>query len=407
MSRRVHIAAVLGFVALATPAFAQQELQVYGYFATRLEKSWSVPTYTGTGIERESPPHEFGSPFFSLMTRHQINDRFSAYVNLNGSNSGALSIRNSWGEYSSSAALNVRVGRMYRKFGLYNEVLDAVPSYYGIEPPETFDSDHLIVSRTTLLMAFGTLPAGTGQLAWSLSTDNGEGRDIFEKAFPLAGDLNFTGPGGVVKIGASGYTSGGPANSDVDPGSGSPKSGILPWMERDHFTVMNGYAEIRHQRLTLQFEAARASHNAVRDAAAVVDLIDGAGPNEAQLARFLVDPSGAVDVANVRLDGDHEIQTWYARIGYSFDGRLGEFGPYAQWDYYSNPETIESKSFGGDAEAGAADDGKFHKATLGLVFRPVPQVAVKLDGSSHMYKLGGENVSYPELRFDVSYTFGL
>ena len=43
---------------------------------------------------------------------------------------------------------------------------------------------------------------------------------------------------------------------------------------------------------------------------------------------------------------------------------------------------------------------------MGVLFRPIPQVAVKLDGSAHFYKFHGDQVSYPEIRFDVSYTFG-
>ena len=73
----------------------------------------------------------------------------------------------------------------------------------------------------------------------------------------------------------SGYTSGGWAVSDVALGDGSPKAGVLPWMARDHFTVVNGYAEAKLDRWTLQAEVATASHDAVRDADAVVAIIDG------------------------------------------------------------------------------------------------------------------------------------
>jgi hypothetical protein len=123
------------------------------------------------------------------------------------------------------------------------------------------------------------------------------------------------------------------------------------------------------------------------------------------MERFLLDPNGAVDVSNVDPSGDYQIRTAYVRGGYSIDSPVGEFGPYIQWDYYSNPETIQSKAFGGDNEAGASDDGKFVKWTAGLVFRPAPHVALKLDGSQHRYVLAGEDVQYEEMRFDVSYVF--
>jgi len=51
--------------------------------------------------------------------------------------------------------------------------------------------------------------------------------------------------------------------------------------------------------------------------------------------------------------------------------------------WYSNPETIAKKKYGGDNEAGAADDGVFYKSTVGLVYRPAPEVAIKFDQSFH------------------------
>jgi hypothetical protein len=138
-----------------------------------------------------------------------------------------------------------------------------------------------------------------------------------------------------------------------------------------------------------------------------VSVVNGAGINAAQRARFLIDPAGPVSASNVRLSGDHTIRTWYVRAGYSKETARGEVGPYVQWDWYRNPETISSKRFGGDAEAGEADDGEFSKATAGILYRPVPQVAFKLDASMHRYRFLGRNVSYPEIRIDLSYAFGL
>ena len=72
-----------------------------------------------------------------------------------------LSVRNAWVEvpiYRDRVLL--RVGKTYRRFGLYNEILDAVPTFIGIEPPELFDKDHLIVTRTTNVMLHGTLNLG-------------------------------------------------------------------------------------------------------------------------------------------------------------------------------------------------------------------------------------------------------
>jgi hypothetical protein len=86
--------------------------------------------------------------------------------------------------------------------------------------------------------------------------------------------------------------------------------------------------------------------------------------------------------------------------------RCGELVPYAQWDYYDNPETIYDKDWGGDAEAGLADSGKFSKATIGVIYRPQPAVAFKFDASTHFQKVNGSSEPYSEVRFDVSYIFG-
>jgi hypothetical protein len=71
----------------------------------------------------------------------------------------------------------------------------------------------------------------------------------------------------------------------------------------------------------------------------------------------------------------------------------------------SHPENIQNKQYGGDDEAGLADDGKFLKPSVGLVYRPIPTVAIKLDGSYHSQQFNGKQVMYPELRLDFSFAF--
>lgn len=407
--RRLRAAGLLLLgAALVAPsaAHAQQDLSVFGYLAARYEKVWNVPTLEGGETVEVTSPGEYSLPAFHLMLQQQVGSKFKVFANLAGPDGETLEVRNLWGEVSVNRLVNLRFGKTYRKFGLYNEILDAVPTYYGIEPPEMFDNDHLLLSRTTTLMVHGSQNVGPGVFSYALSNDNGEG-DIFEDAFPVGFDANYSWGYGAYKVGFSGYTSGGPANSDIGVGQGSPRSGVLPWMAQDEFDIFGGYAQVVRGPLTLQFEYQQARHDAVRDPSAVLSVIDGASLNDAQLARFLIDPAGdRTDPANVNTAADFDVKTWYFRGGYSIETERGEFAPYVQWDWYSNPETIASKTFGGDAEAGEADDGEFSKATLGLIYRPTPEVAIKLDGSSHLYRFNGEDVSYPEIRLDVSYMFG-
>jgi len=395
----------LGFGEMSVAGLTLNDLSLYGYFATRFEKTFAEPGLEGNTIVKTDAPAEFIYTSFNLLVQHQITDKFKSFVNLNGAGGGTVDLRNFWGEYAASAAFNVRMGKIYRKFGLYNEILDAVPTYYGIEPPELFDGDHLLISRTTALMLYGSFGAGSGIFNYSVSTDNGEG-DAAEGVIPLGYDLNYKFGGGDYTVGLSGYTSGGATTSDIGVGEGSPKSGVLPWMASDEFSVLGGYFEAKAGKLTVQTEYWRASHEAQREAEAVVAMINGGKPNAAQLARFLKNPGAGVNADNVNPRAKYTVTTWYVRAGLSHETRAGEVAPYVQWDYYSNPETIAKKKFGGDNEAGVADDGVFNKSTVGLVFRPIPQVAAKLDQSFHFYKFNGEDVNYWEIRFDVSLLFG-
>ena len=402
--RTIVIAAFMqAFLTANTQA---SELDIYGYLSWRVEKVWDELSRDADGnTVTDDAAREITIPSFNLMMQHQVADEFKTFININGADGEDLTVNNIWGEYTHSQYLSFRVGKTYRRFGLYNELLDAVPTYIGIEPPELFDGDHLIITRETLAMFHGWMELGEGELSYSLSTDNGEG-GANDDNVPLGFDVRYSWGLGDYVVGMSGYTSNGETTSDVDVGEGSPNSGVLPWMAADDFNVIGGFGEFNIRGLQLQAAYWRASHDATRDPASVVTVINNAGVNEAQLNRFLIDPAGPVDEANVDTNGDYDIETWYVRAGYSVENKHGEWVPYAQWDYYENPETIESKTFGGDAEAGLADDGRFHKGTVGVVYRPVPEVAVKLDFSAHFQEFNGEDETYPEIRFDVSYIFG-
>ena len=102
-------------------------------------------------------------------------------------------------------------------------------------------------------------------------------------------------------------------------------------------------------------------------------------------------------------EANYKIKTWYIRTGYSFFTKMGEFVPYIQWDYYENPEALANKKNGGDNEAGLADDGKFNKQTVGMVYRPDPTIAIKIDASNHSQDINGESVNYAEVRGSFSY----
>ena len=383
----------------------QKRLHLYGYFATRYEKVFAEPALQDGTIIEEDAPGEFSHPFFHIMVQQQVSRSFKIFINLNGADFDEIDVRNAWGEYSLSEKANFRIGKIYRKFGLYNELLDAVPAYFGIEPPELFDADHLLISRTTNLMFYGTMERENGSLNYSLTLDDGEGGSV-DGTIPLGMDLHYSFNYDQQKVGMSAYSSNGDTVPDKGVGEGPPRTGVLPWMAEDEFSVFGGYWEGTFDRLTLQMEYWNSPHDGRRDPAGVVEMVSNTDLLPRQRAQFLLDPNGPVSEDNVIEDADYDVETWYIRAGWSINGKAGEWMPYLQWDWYSNPETIQSKTYGGDNEAGAADDGEFSKGTIGLAYRPTPNVAIKCDVSSHYYKLNGEDVDYPEIRLDVSFVFG-
>ena len=409
--RRIYASIItvvgLGTILAALPVYSNAEdTRIYGYLSWRVEKVWDELSLSGAQTVKSDAPREITIPSFNIMLQSRINDRAKVFANINGSDAGELDVRNVWGEYKFSDRVNIRIGETYRRFGLYNEILDAVPTYIGIEPPELFDKDHLIVSRETLFMLHGIASLGGGDLRYSFTVDNGEGGPTDEDNIPLGFDFRYEWNLGQYLVGLSGYTSNGDTTSDVGVGEGSPSTGVLPWMASDDFDVFGYYGQFQVNNWSFQGAYWEASHNAVRDPNAVVTVVNNAGVNSAQLARFLINPAGAVTVGNVNTDGDYDIETWYFRAGYTISSGQKEFVPYMQWDFYSNPETIRSKTYGGDNEAGLADNGEFSKATVGIIYRPFSELAVKLDFSTHMQDFNGSSESYPEVRFDVSYIFG-
>jgi hypothetical protein len=94
---RLWVVGVMLISALAEPAAAQTTPEVFGYLSTRIEKSWEVPSLTGDSISTESPPKEFSYPFFAVMLRHEPANRVQVFLNLNGSTSGGVTVRNAWG----------------------------------------------------------------------------------------------------------------------------------------------------------------------------------------------------------------------------------------------------------------------------------------------------------------------
>ncbi len=387
-------------------AEARGRAKIYGYLDAYWEKVASSPAGVDANGDTvlEENPHEFDVPNVNLMVQSSFGNRFRGYLNLKAPGAESVDVRNAWLEASLFGDyLVVRAGKMYRPFGLYNEILDAVPTYIGIEPPEIFDKDHLMLTRTTNLMVRGGISLGEHRVAYAFTTGNDE-READQ--VPVGADLQYN-YGTRLRVGTSFYTSSGNAVPTRAVGDGSPDGGVATWMSTDHYMVYGGYLQLNYAGVILQAEYWESPHDAKRNPDEVLVLAQEAELNERQIARFGFDPANP-QAADVTIDADYTVQTYYARIGYSLElAGIGEIVPYAQYDFYRNPETVKQKDFGGDNEAGLSDNGEFIKYTGGVVYRPVDAVALKLDGSNHRQKFNGETVNYPEIRISFSYLWSL
>lgn len=384
--------------------------RLYGFIDAHFEQVARTPVGVDENGETimASNPSEIDVTNFNVMLQGTVYSRYRYFVNLAAPGAGSpaedsgVAVRNAWVELPLFREyFNFRIGKTYRRFGLYNEQLDAVPTFIGIEPPEMFDDDHLLLTRTTNIMLHGTFTTLDSSFSYALTTGTDEraGQEV-----PIGADLRYD-YGRTFRLGTSYYTSNGDAVPSVQPGEGAPLGGVPSWMDTDEFSVTGGYGQLTAAGFILQTEFWLARHKGKRDPDRVLALMSSDPPlNTRQLDRFgLSDPENPRPVINA----EYSVKTGYVRTGYTFPLRTWSITPYAQFDYYDNPEIIDDQDNGGDNEAGLADDGVFYKSTLGVVLRPVSFIAVKLDGSTHTQKFNGETVTYPEFRSSFSFYWEL
>jgi hypothetical protein len=384
---------------------SQLKSSIYGFVEGYFEQVDKAPVRSGStsttegSVSDEDQPHEFDTPNISIMVKSTKGSKFSSFLNINATDT--LTTRNAWVEMKLKGEMaKFRIGKLYRPFGLYNERLDAVPTYIGVEPPELFDGDHLLVTRTTNMMFHGEFDVAGNVLRYALTTGNDErkGGEI-----PVGGDVRYTmyTDNSEWTIGSSFYFSN-TAVPSKDVGEGSPDGGVANWMSEDKYKVVSLYTEFIKDSFTFQAGYFNANHDAKRDGSKLRNM-ETSALNQQQIQRLCNGDMSTCADSEVNYD----IETWYIRTGYGFETSIGEVTPYVQWDVYHNPESVYDKANGGDKEAGLADDGKFIKQTLGVVFRPERELAIKVDASNHSQKVDGDNEDYSEVRASFSYIWSL
>lgn len=404
MGKRVLPCLILVFL-LSGNLHAQKDFSIYGYSSLYFEKvgPWS---YDKGG---KGDPVEFDYAHFNLMMQSQISDKVKAYVNIAGV--AAPEVRNYWGEYIVSDKLKIRTGKIYRTFGVYNELLDAVPTYIGTEPPEHLDGDHLLLPRFCKLMVHGGTVTKLGFLKYAYMLDSDEkmlgttsdGKIDLSHSY----DINLSMMDDKLLIGTSGFFTNERNGSSRVLGEGSPLTGMLPWMATDKYNAFTGYIKYYLGNFLIDAAYSWANHTAVRDTGLVMTVYNNTSLNANQMKNFFGN-STVYNGSNVVTKADYLVSTYYIRLSYTIPKetlKFSELTPYATLDNYSNPETIAKKTWGGDNEAGLSDDGVFNKTTFGIRLKPVSSMAIKAEIATHFQKVNGSNASYNEYHFDISYMF--
>lgn len=245
-----------------------QNTKFYGYINAYTEDVDDQPIPGGAKDESEQT---YEVPNINAIVQSDFNN-FKTYLNLTTTHEDPMEVSNAWVQSDLMGDhLSIRFGKLYRRFGLYNEILDAVPTYIGIEPPELYDSDHLLLTRTTNLMLFGKHELGPGYLNYAFMTGADE-RKEGERPFGI--DVNYQ-IGTKWKFGASYYDTNGKAVSGTEysnGGKGKPNGGVMPWMDEDEFTATGVYLQYIDTHWTVQVAGYSAPHKGVRNTAAITDL---------------------------------------------------------------------------------------------------------------------------------------
>ena len=411
MRQRITLSIIFSFLVLSL-AFSQEPLKIYGYGSLYFEKAspWSnAPAGT------KGDPGEVAFSHLNIMMQKNITDKIKFFVNLAAPDAQGVIVRNFWGEYAFSDMLKLRVGKIYRPFDQFNELLDAAPTYLGMEPPEIYDKDHLMLPRTGKIMLHGAMPIGSNFLKYSYMLDSDEQFKVSDGSkitLSHGWDVKFSMLDDKLTIGHSGYLGNERNGTEIGLGQGSPNGGVLPWMATDKYSVFGGYFNAKIGNISLMGGYTMSQHKAVRDTGAILTLFANTSLNAAQDKNFFGSTAGAATHtgADVVTSANYTVTAYYIRLGYTITKdkvpfELGEITPYVFFEGYSNPETIAEKTWGGDNEAGWADDGVFYKPTVGLVFKPAYNMALKLDFGPHIFKSGGQTVKYNEFRTELSFMF--
>jgi hypothetical protein len=392
---------------------------LYGFIEERLEAVGAEPNgdinADGTP-SRSRPSLDLAIPAFHIMAQGTLYARYRYYFNLSAPDADQptfdtpVAVRNAWLEMSIFGDyLNLRVGKLYRRFGLYNEILDTIPSFIGVETPVSISGDRPMLTRTTNAMVHGKVSFGDHTVAYAATAGKDEASpedDVWSPGFDLRYDWNST-----ILIGSSYYNTAGTVGPDVALGQGAPSGGVAPWMAHDRYQVYGAFARLTLGSFLLQGEGWISPHHSVRDPERVLLLAQNAQHfSEANRQRMGV--VGSTPTADQVITGvDYTYQTIDVRAAYTFEVGGGaepmEVTPYLNFEYVFNRESISDPDYGGDGEPGESPRGRLIHNRVGFLFKPVPVVCLKTEFTAALYDYGDQLAWDPEVFLSLSYQWQL
>lgn len=290
---------------------------------------------------------------FVLFFAYEFNDwiKFDSEVEIEHALSGdgapgEVELEQAFVDFHISERVNVRAGLMLIPLGIINETHEP-PSFYGVERP---DVDKLIVPTTWWEAGagvYGRLGRGVGYKLYLVSTPDASGftassgirsgRQKVAKAkaedFGVAGRLEYTDVPGL-KLGGSFFTG---STGQGDPAIGDAALRILE-------------ADVQYTYASFDLRALYAT----------IDL----------------DDADAIKAATGE-DVGEKMFGWYVEAAWRFLGHLKpgsdhEMAVFARYSHYDTQDELPT----GSAASGAND---VEVVTVGLDYKPAPNVVVKLD----------------------------
>ncbi|KAA3618466.1 MAG: hypothetical protein D8M58_13460 [Calditrichaeota bacterium] len=171
--------------ALCSPSFAQEDLEVFGFFQGVLSQQTGEFNLTTDlsplGQSAETVLDEADSDFINsnvqqlnLFFRKELTDNFTALVNLEFLSSyssrrewGALNLEEAWLRYQHSELFNIKAGLLIPRFNNLNEIKNRMPLLPYTVRPLVYEASlatvipiHEYIPERAFLQFYGEMPSG-------------------------------------------------------------------------------------------------------------------------------------------------------------------------------------------------------------------------------------------------------